>query len=75
MALAKLCPTCHGCGRTSLDQFGREVAQLLHITNNTSAADWTKCSSCGGVGVVALIDRFANGLSVDEYLQTRLGDM
>jgi len=76
MALAKICPTCQGCGRTSLNPItGQPVPQPTYLSADTTGQGWTKCSDCGGVGVVALIDRFANGMSVNEYLQTRLGDM
>lgn len=75
MALAKICPTCQGCGHTSLDQFGRLVPQPGYLSNNTTAQGWTKCIDCGGVGCLAIVEWFANGMSVQEYLQTWLGDM
>jgi hypothetical protein len=77
MSLAKLCPICEGCGRTSLDQFGREVPQPTFVSSGTTAQGWSKCSYCEGIGVVAKVQgqRFANGLLIDDYLRTRLGDM
>ena len=76
MPLAKICPTCQGCGRTSLDPtFGRPVPQPTYVDSNSTAQGWTICVTCTGVGVVAFTDggRFANGMSIDEYLQDRLG--
>jgi hypothetical protein len=78
MAIAKICPTCHGCGRTSLNPYTcQPVPQPTYVSSGTTAQGWTKCATCGGVGVVSFIDkdRFVNGLSINEYLRDRLGDM
>jgi hypothetical protein len=49
-----LCPDCQGCGRTSLDQFGRIVPQPTWVDSNSSAPGWTKCAKCQGSGVIVM---------------------
>ena len=51
-AYAVICPICLGCGRTSIDQMGREVPQPSWASDNTTAAGWTTCSRCYGSGML-----------------------
>lgn len=62
MAIAKTCPVCRG-----------EKQIGLMSSDDSKPPELAKCYKCNGVGVVASVDgaKFANGMSVDEYLQER----